>query len=428
MFRRYLACWFVLGCALVAQAAPKVKISPDAESGVYDRGKTVTWTVVIADEGSPVTGKIDYDVRKGGLTEISKATAELHDGKAQVTASRDDPGTLLLTVKFKPAGADKDLVAYGGAAFAPDKIAASAPPPDDFDDFWKAKIADLDAIPMNVKLEPVDVGDKNVEYFKITLDNIHGTKIYGQLAKPAGKTNLPALLQVQWAGVYPLQRDWVLGHARGGWLALNISAHDLPIDEKEEFYKAKASKELNDYPGIGSDDREASYFLRMFLSCRRAVDYLAQHPDWNKKALVVHGGSQGGYQALVTAGMCPQVTALAACVPAGCDHTGKQAGRAAGWPNWAGRTWQGKDEQKLLSTARYFDAMNFATRAKCPALVGLGLADTTCAAEGVLAACNQLTGPKQIVIMPQADHMGDHKTYYAAFGPFLEAQKKRDGQ
>ena len=81
----------------------------------------------------------------------------------------------------------------------------------------------------------------------------------------------------------------------------------------------------------------------------------------------------------------------------------------------------------MLSAARYFDAMNFATRIRCPALVGLGLADTACPAEGVLATCNQLTGPKTIVIMPRADHGGDHKAFYERFGPFLEQQKQGGG-
>ena len=51
---------------------------------------------------------------------------------------------------------------------------------------------------------------------------------------------------------------------------MNIIAHDLPIDEKPDFYKEKAAKELADYPIQGSDDREKSYFLKMFLSCYRA--------------------------------------------------------------------------------------------------------------------------------------------------------------
>lgn len=67
--------------------------------------------------------------------------------------------------------------------------------------------------------------------------------------------------------------------------------------------------------------------------------------------------------------------------------------------------------------------MHFATRIKCPALVGVGLVDTVCPAEGVLAACNQIQGTKTVVIMPRADHGGDHKAYYEAYGPFLERQK-----
>src|SRR6185295_1382887 len=306
----------------------------------------------------------------------------------------------------------------------------SSAPPDDFDQFWKEKIAELAAVPMETVLTPVDTGTAGVEYFKITMNNIRGSKIHGQIAKPAGKSDLPALLQVQCAGVYPLDKNWILGHAKNGWISMNIIAHDLPIDEKPEFYKEKSEKELNDYPGQGNDDREKSYFLKMFLSCYRACEYLTQRPDWNKKALVVHGGSQGGYQAIVTAGMHPAVTAMAANVPAGCDHTGKQAGRAPGWPNWASRTWQGKDAAKMLNAARYFDAMNFAPRIQGPALVGLGLVDPVCPPEGILATVNLIKTPKQVIIMPKADHGGDHKAYYAVYGKFLEDNKgglKKEG-
>lgn len=404
---------------LVRVADPKIQVAPDVESGVYEPGKSVTWTVQVKDGATPLAGKIAYVVRPGGAGESAKGEAELVDGAAKVTASRETPGTLLLEVTYQKA---KGL---GAAAFAPEKIAPSSPPPDDFDRFWKEKVAELTAVPMNEQLTKVDVGDAGIEYYKLTLDNIRGSKIQGQIAFPAGKKDLPAILQVQYAGVYPLQRGWVTGSAKAGWLAMNILAHDLPIDEKPDFYKEKSGKELADYPIQGSDDREKSYFLKMFLSCHRAVEYLTKRPDWNKKALVVHGGSQGGYQAIVTAGLHPAVTAIAANVPAGCDHTGKLASRAPGWPNWAARLMGGKDAAKTLQTSRYFDAMNFAPRIQCPSLVGIGLIDTVCPAEGVFATVNQIKGPKKLIIMPRADHGGDHKAYYAVFGGFLEDARKK---
>lgn len=405
---------------LVAAAEPKIQITADKPAAVYQAGEKVEWKVAVKDGAAPIAGTISYVVRHGGLEEAEKAAAASPAGEMTITATDRGPGLLFLEVKFKPEGEGQEIKAVAAAVVTPEKITASAPPPDDFDAFWKAKIAELDAVPLNVKLEPVDVGDKKIEYFKVTMDNIRGRKIYGQLAKPVGDKKWPALLTVQWAGVYGLNRDWVVGPARQGRLAFNIIAHDLPIDQPPEFYKDKAAKELADYAGQGNDDRETCYFLPMFLSCRRAVDFLTQRPDWDGKHLVVQGGSQGGYQAIVTAGIHPAVTAFAANVPAGCDHTGKQAGRLPGWPNWASRTWQMKDEKKMLETARYFDAMNFATRVKCPGLIGIGLVDPVCPAEGIFATCNQLQGTKEIVIMPAADHGGDHKAYYAKYNPFLE--------
>jgi cephalosporin-C deacetylase len=407
---------------LLVQQPPAVKVAvvQDVESGVYEPGKPATWTIT----APGVAGKIAYAVKVGGLETSDKGEVELVDGKATVSATRPDPGTLLLEVKL-PGG--KDVAARGGAAFAPEKIAASSPLPDDFDAFWAEKIKELGDVPMNAVLEKVDVGDAAIEYYKITLDNIRGRKIRGQIAKPAGKSGLPALLQVQYAGVYGLERGWVTGHAKGGWLAMNILAHDLPVDEKKEFYEEKAKKELADYTIIGAEDREKSYFLPMFLSCYRAVDYLTKREEWDKGALVVHGGSQGGYQAIVTAGMHPAVTAFAANVPAGCDHTGKRAKRAPGWPNWTGREWMKRDAAKLEQTGRYFDAMNFARKTKAAALVGVGLVDTVCPAEGIFATVNQLQGPKQVIVMPQSGHGGEgpgHKAYYAVYGAFLEKHKK----
>jgi len=63
---------------------------------------------------------------------------------------------------------------------------------------------------------------------------------------------------------------------------------------------------------IGDEDREKSYFLRMYLGCYRAVEYLASRPDWDGKTLVVMGTSQGGQQSIVTAGLNPRITAMMA--------------------------------------------------------------------------------------------------------------------
>src|SRR6187549_2963079 len=119
---------------LVRVADPKIQVASDVESGVYEAGKTVTWNIEVKDGDAPGAGKISYVVKNGGLGEASKGDVELKEGKAQITGTRTTPGVLLLEVKYGKA------VAHGGAAFDPDKVAASSPPPDDFDKFWKEKV------------------------------------------------------------------------------------------------------------------------------------------------------------------------------------------------------------------------------------------------------------------------------------------------
>ncbi len=79
----------------------------------------------------------------------------------------------------------------------------------------------------------------------------------------------------------------------------------------------------------------------------------------------------------------------------------------------------------MTATSKYFDAMHFASRSHCKqSLVGVGLIDTVCPAEGIIATFNQLPDSKKLVIMPLADHGGDHHVYSEEFSKFLEGVKE----
>lgn len=408
-------------CLLLAPASygQELTVAADHPQGIYQPGETICWNVQVT--GSDVS-EAAFVVKKGGLTELAKGKIALSDGKGQIEAKLDEPGWLLANVSIKPAS-DKKVTTLGGALVSPEEIRPALPRPDDFDAFWAAKLKELATVPMNPRLDPADCGQADIDYFKITMDNICGSHIRGQLARPKQGEKLPAMLIVQWAGVYPLQKSWVTGRAAEGWLVLDINAHDLPIDQPQQFYNEQAAGPLKDYPAIGNDDRETSYFLRMYLSCYRAAQYLTERTDWDGRTLVVTGGSQGGLQSVVTAGLHPRITGVMACVPAGCDLNGPVAGRMPGWPMWYWKT-QDKDEASVRHAATYYDVVNFASRVKCPVLIGVGLIDTVCPSPGVFAAYNQLTGPKEIVVLPFGQHgekKGSHRPYYDRFNAWNQA-------
>ncbi len=418
---------FTASCsvALAAESTTKPKpksllylnISTDHADGSYAVGETVTWTIKLtgikAGEAAPTP---TYTVTLG-KAEIASGTLNFVDGLARVTAKLDKPGVMELKVNQSTPWRPNFRC---GAAVGWQEIKSAIPEPAGYDAFWKKKLEELAAVPMNPVLEEVDSNSPDVQLWKITVDSIGGAKIHGYLARPKGAGPLPAMLQVQYWGLYPLKKSEAVGIAKKGWLVLNIMAHDLPCDRDDAFYK-EADKTGKYSVTSGGDDPDKSYFLRMFLACSRAADYLASREDWNKSALVVQGGSQGGFQGLATAALNPKVTALTVFVPGGCDLTGFLEGRPNGWPGWVGSRATGADREARIKTAGYYDSKNFAKRIKCPVLVGTGLCDTIASPITQFTMFNSITAPKRMVIMPADEHIDPHTEYKAVQNAWWKA-------
>ena len=58
----------------------------------------------------------------------------------------------------------------------------------------------------------------------------------------------------------------------------------------------------------------------------------------------------------------------------------------------------------MLEAARYYDAMNFASRTRAAGIVTVGFIDTTCPPTSVYAAYNALRGKKEIFNDPPSTH------------------------
>ena len=411
----------LLVAASLSRAQP-LALAPLQPSGIYAVGEHLGWKVTVP--GPPVAS-VQFTLRKNGLTVLRQDTLDLSSGAGVIETSLDEPGAVLLEITGVGTGAGAGGRGGGrtlaGALVAPEKLPPSSPRPADFDAWWAEKIRALHAIPAHPEVTPGDSGIATVDYALVQLDNINGTHVHGQLARPKAGDKFPALLVLQWAGVYPLQKSTVTRRAAQGWLALNLEPHDLPVDQPAAFYANEPS--VKNYQAIGQDDREKSYFLRMYLSAYRALDYLAARPDWDGKTLVVMGTSMGGQQSIAMAGLHPQVTALLVMVPSSCDLTGPEHGRAAGFPDWA-RDARTKHNPQILETGRYFDPVNFAPHIRAAALVAMGFFDETSPPAGVWSALNLMTGPKEAVPMINSGHQdanGSQRPYQLRSEAWLAA-------
>lgn len=387
--------------AVVAQAqqpaAPTLKVITDRPDATYKAGETATFTIE-----SSQPAEVTLVFSKDGVQPQPAKKVKLEGGKLSLTTKLDEPGFLQLRATSGKASA------LAAAAYDPLQIKPSMPVPDDFDAFWTAQKAALAKVPLKSTLTPVTTAVKGVEAFDLQVECLGGKPVSGYFGRPKGAKpkSLPAILHVHGAGVRSSglgSVSWALNE--GGMLSLDINAHGIPNGKPAEFYTALQNGELKDYRAHGNKDRETVYFKGMFLRLIRAIDFLTAQPEWDGKTLIVFGSSQGGFQALAAAGLDSRVTFICAGVPAGCDHTGSQANRISGWPKIVPNGPDGKPDPAALQASRYFDCVNFATRAKCKgAAVTVGFIDTTCPPTSVYAAYNALTVPKTIHFDTLAGH------------------------
>jgi cephalosporin-C deacetylase len=371
-----------------------LKVSADRADALYGVGEVATFTIEAVDEEKNFAeGKVVCVFSKDGWQPQPSQTVVLKEGKATISSSLNEPGFLLLRATVGKT------VALAGAGYDPLQLKPSLPAPDDFDQFWAAQKEALAKVPVKSLLTPVESPAKGVDAFDVQISCL--TKpVSGYFGRPksAKPKSLPAILFVHGAGV----RSANLGSTywsekEGGMLSLDINAHGIPNGKPDEFYTALAQGELKDYRNEGRQDREQCYFKGMFLRLVRAIDFLTEQPEWDGKTVIVYGSSQGGFQAFAAAGLDPRVTFFCAGVPAGCDHSGIAVNRINGWPKIVPIDAQGKPDPVTLETSRYFDCVNFASRAKCQgAVVTVGFIDTTCPPTSVYAAYNALTIPKEI--------------------------------
>ena len=220
----------VLALALVASGREPVSAqrAPIAQqlafvayraSGIYDVGETVGWTVT-AGPARP-TYAYKWTIRRNNAVVLKEGRLDLSSGTAAIEIVADQPSMIYVAVeayddlapgaspvagrpRFTGGNTGRDSGFYAvGAAVAPRQIGPATPRPADFDAFWESRLASQAAVPLNPVLTPVETTVPGVDLRIFELDAL-GSKAHGYVARPAREGRFPALVQLQYAGVYAL--------------------------------------------------------------------------------------------------------------------------------------------------------------------------------------------------------------------------------
>jgi len=382
----------LLASILCADPAPLViTITPDHPDALYHCNDPATFTITVTDADKPLLeGEIVVALTFDQGRPLDRQTLKLADQPLKVTSTLAEPGFLHCQTLLTRDG--KTVKADSGVGFAPTLIKPICKLPTAFDAFWNAGKAELEKIPLDLKLTPKpEFSDDKQDTFHISFANVDGTRMYGFLSVPKGKGPFPAVFFPPSAGLVKPTKPTDLRWPQQGVLYLDMCIHDFdPTDPPADIEKRTA------YTLIGAPDRDKYYFRRAILGLNRGIDYLVSRPDFDKKHLVIPSGSQGGGLALILASLNKNVTAISITKPAMCDWQAPLAGRKAPWPQFLQPAAHRTDEWVKMS--EYFDAVNFARSVNVPVLANVGFIDDTCPPSTCYAAFNVIPSKEKTMI------------------------------
>ena len=388
-FGRFLGVW-LLG-AVAGFAADRVLVgTTDNPSALYAPGEKMTFFIRLEEAGRLVAGEKLVWTRTGDDGLAEKGTAVSADTPLVITTAMSTPGFVRVLVSaIDDAGeviansSGKKVVFDGGAGVEPEKLQGVAEPAD-FDVYWTRQKELLARVPLEVtETKPVPVTNANVITTDIKIACAGGMPVSGYFNKTKGAApkSAGARLNFQGYGVTSaLRADAQAGDPKKPMLVLSINAHGIDNGRPAEIYDQLKKTTLKGY-AIDSRQNaraETAYFNGMVLRVLRALEFLKAQPEWDGKTLIASGGSQGGFQALIAAGLDHEVTYCSAAKPWCCDLGGVSLGRLKGWR---------PDYTEALG---YFDPINHAKRIRCETLITSGLGDYVCPPSGLAVLYNNI--------------------------------------
>ena len=394
-------------------------ISLDKADGYYKSGETAVCSVLLKKDGVPLNNtKARLIVKKEG--KIIDKKEFVTDGKAKVfTGTLDAPGWLYFgfevmdsegnTLKGKNVqkhGMKPTIVTEIGALFDADKIISPIECPKDFDEFWAKRRAALDALPMEAKLTELPCNEKNVKLYALEVNCTGDRPVTGYLAIPkdAKPGSCPAVVEfLSWVNG-DASKKIPIARAKRGVLSLYVTWHGFPVGKSKDYY-VKNIRPVLKGGRAGINDKNEWVMGKIHLRVLRALDFIKSRPEWDKKNLIVVGGSLGGAQTAAAAALDKDVSLALVGVPCFAEFDTRKSGRKGSTPL---RRLKSKDTRPYETTA-YFDIINFAPRTNCEVFVCTGFADETCPPSNVFAYYNALKCKKNMSTNPKTGHFGTTK-------------------
>lgn len=297
----------------------------------------------------------------------------------------------------------------------------STPRPNDFEEYWKSALSELDQVDPCPELVKSDFQTAFAECFDLYFTGTKGARIHAQYMRPKnGSGPHPALLIFH--GYLSNCGDWA-GRLHFAAAGMAVAALDCrgQAGQSEDITSGNVST-LFGAITRGLEQGPEHLMLRdTFLDTVQLARVVMALPEVDAARVAVNGVSQGGGLSIACAALVPEIFAALVRYPFLCDYK---------------RVWQmGMDvdayasirsyfrfydprherEDEIFHSLGYVDCSNLASLVKTQVYMQTGLNDRACPPSTQFAAYNHLKGLKQMELYPDYGHeflLGANDRYY----------------
>lgn len=289
---------------------------------------------------------------------------------------------------------------------------------EDFEAFWTRSVAQLRAIPLEVKRTRIETPyDKSFTTYDLSFNTHDRTWVDAYFCVPnhaSGK--LPCV--VQFHGNSEKRNIHAAIVATGVCcLSIDVRSQGGSTIDKAEYTSGDINGALITR---GVEDKENFYWRNLYLDAVRAVDVAAAMEEVDPERIVTFGGSQGGALSVVASALSGRSARCYTNVTARCGlrQCVESGGGYSALTDYVKRNPDRADE--LFDMLTYFDINNMVSLLKVPTVFSIALSDSKSLPHLVYSAYTHATCEKSVMLWPFSPHGNNERWIRFAHGEFAK--------
>lgn len=286
------------------------------------------------------------------------------------------------------------------------------PCPADFDEYWDAALAEMNAVEANPEFVKADFPSNAFECYDLYFTSTKNARVHAKFVKPKNtEGKVPAVLMFHGlSGAFYAWVDLFQFASQGYVVAALDSRGQGGLSEDSGSYNITTY--TTPFARGLAGDKHNMLQRDLFLDTAKLAKVIMDLPYVDESRVAATGGSQGGGLSVACAALVPEIKKCAPVYPYLSDYKrvwdmDLDKGAYEGIKYFF-RTQDPRHEREneIWEKLGYIDIQNLAKRIKADLLMATGLRDTTCPPSTQFAMYNKLTCKKQVMIYPDFGHEG----------------------